>query len=66
MIRKMKHNGVKFFIEHKILRTQNFLLLVKFKFGNSIVKFLLVWLNQLIGMHPSLVRIKNCILQYKK
>ena len=54
MIRKMKRNSINFFIGYRILITQHLFLLAEFKFRNSVVKFLLVWLNQLTGMHPPL------------
>ena len=54
MIRKMKRNSINFFIGYRILITQHLVLLAKFKSRNSVVKFLLVWLNQLTEMHPPL------------
>ena len=36
----------------------NFLLLVKFISRKAIVRFLLVWLNQLTGLHPPLMLAK--------
>ena len=54
MIRKMKRNSMNFFIKHTIRITHNFLLLAQFKFRNSVSKFLLIWLNQLTGLHTPL------------
>ena len=54
MIRKMKRNSINFFIKHTTRITHNFLLLAKFKFRNSNAKFLLIWLNQLTGLHTPL------------
>lgn len=62
MICKIKQrSSVNFFIEHRILTTENFLLVAKLKFRNLVVKFFLVWLNQLTRMHLPLAILVNVL-----